>query len=335
MRTLIIDVTCPKPYDPETLATEGMGGTEATVIRIAEGLAKQAGHSVGVFQHNRSVTAAKQAEYYPFDLLDQEQRPDNVIVLRSPIPLAFLKDKFPDAKFFLWLHDLVAPGCDLLRSIPLLEHVKPTILGVSQSHKTQIMEALLRATDFPRGYTVDYVYNPIDEELAPNETPIDKNRLVFFSSPHKGLAQTLTVFRYLRSHIPDLTLEIGNPGYTDAGSLETLPPGVTSLGKLPHSAIIQRVRGALAVLYPNTHYGTRETFGLVFAEANAVGTPVLTHRHGSASEILSPEQVMDCNDIGKVKATIDQWRLYRPLVLAKPEYRLGKVLEKWENLFRK
>src|SRR5690606_24448046 len=167
---------------------------------------------------------------------------DNIIVLRTPVPMAFLHDNFRDAKFFLWLHDLLATNDELLRSIPLLEEVKPTILGVSQFHKTHIIEGIMRSTDFPRGYKVDYVYNPVDDLLVPDYAQtVDLNKVVFFSSPHKGLEQVLTVFDYTRERLGgNLTLYIANPGYHD--SPETSRPGVVNLGKLPHAEIISHVR---------------------------------------------------------------------------------------------
>src|SRR5581483_2147599 len=45
------------------------------------------------------------------------------------------------------------------------------------------------------------------------------------------------------------------------------------------------------VFYPK--FVLPETFGLVFAEASAVGTPVLTHDCGAAAEVLAdPRQVL-------------------------------------------
>lgn len=52
MKIVFIDPKCPKPYDSEVLAARGLGGTEATVVRIARGLSAR--HTVWVLQHNRT-----------------------------------------------------------------------------------------------------------------------------------------------------------------------------------------------------------------------------------------------------------------------------------------
>jgi glycosyltransferase involved in cell wall biosynthesis len=60
---------------------------------------------------------------------------------------------------------------------------------------------------------------------------------------------------------------------------------------LPHARILAEVRTALCVFYPN--FVLPETFGLVLAEAQAVGTPVLTHDCGAVREILAdPSQIL-------------------------------------------
>ena len=48
------------------------------------------------------------------------------------------------------------------------------------------------------------------------------------------------------------------------------------------------VRGALCTFAPN--FRIPETFGLVYAESHALGTPVLTHDCGAAAEIVGDRQ---------------------------------------------
>ncbi len=55
---------------------------------------------------------------------------------------------------------------------------------------------------------------------------------------------------------------------------------------------MQHIRESLCVFYPQTQ--RCETFGLVYAESNAVGTPVLAHDFGAAREVLSsPDQLIN------------------------------------------
>ena len=67
--------------------------------------------------------------------------------------------------------------------------------------------------------------------------------------------------------------------------------GVEYLGAQPQARIHHEVRGALCTFFPN--FVIPETFGLVFAESHALGTPVLTHDCGAALEVVGdPRQVL-------------------------------------------
>jgi Glycosyl transferases group 1 len=95
--------------------------------------------------------------------------------------------------------------------------------------------------------------------------------------------------------MPDLRLRVGSPGYKSLRrarieSVDGKIDGVDWLGALPHERILQEVRTALCVFYPN--FVLPETFGLVLAEAKAVGTPVLTHACGAASEVLADPRML-------------------------------------------
>jgi glycosyltransferase involved in cell wall biosynthesis len=203
------------------------------------------------------------------------------------------------------------------------------------------------------------IYNPIDDALAPNGAPVDRNKLVFFSSPNKGLKFTLDAFRSLRRWMPELRLVVGNPGYKVRKSAEI--EGVEYLGPQPQARIHEEVRTALCTFFPN--FVIPETFGLVFAESNALGTPVLTYDCGAAAEVVG-----DRNQILPVTAAdriyekllthvspawragparvaaslglfdayaerVQAWRSgARPQVGPDPRFRLATVVERWRAL---
>ena len=50
---LFFDPTCDRPYDTETLRRQAMGGTEATVVRVADAL------EALVVQHNRTTASGR------------------------------------------------------------------------------------------------------------------------------------------------------------------------------------------------------------------------------------------------------------------------------------
>ena len=152
------------------------------------------------------------------------------------------------------------------------------------------------------------IYNPVDDDLQPDGSPIDDRKLVFLSSPNKGLKFTLDAFRAVRRAMPDMRLIVGNPGYKP-GKVARLD-GVEYLGPQPQQRIHAEARTALCTFFPN--FVIPETFGLVFAESKALGTPVLTHDCGAALEVLGdPAQVLPVT-AGRVASTRRCSAAFRP-----------------------
>jgi len=111
----------------------------------------------------------------------------------------------------------------------------------------------------------------------------------------------------------------------------TARENVVFLGSLSHDDVLREVRTALCVFYPADK--VPETFGLVFAESNAVGTPVLAHPFGAAPELLTPEQLVDARDINAIIDRLGAWkRGERPIVGAKEEVRMSNVIRAWERI---
>jgi hypothetical protein len=320
---LFVDVTCPKPYSAASLATEPLGGTEATVIRVAEGL-KAAGHQVRVLQHNR--TEADDI-YLPLDAADLP-RPNAVVVLRSLKPVSQFRERFRDAKQIVWLHDFNLR--DIVRDFPLLEGKPTVILGVSRTHKGAIQDAILSQIGFTQGVKVDFAYNPIADDLRPNDATVYHRRLIFFSSPHKGLSRTLEVFKHLRRQDRAFQLYVANPGYVPGSDHQPIQ-GVRDLGCLSHPEVIQHLREALCVFHLNDSFP--ETFGIVHAEALAVGTPIITASHGANYEVIrDPRFMLDVRDNEAVIKRVLAFAEERPKTLCPEEYRLSNVVKRWQEV---
>lgn len=332
MKVLFVDAVCNKPYDLNVLNTEPLGGTEATVVRIAEGLASQ-GVTVRVTQHCRTERSRQGAEYTPFKDND-DFKPTHIVVLRAPLMLRTAAKQYPNAKLYLWLHDLFdtkgwSEGAQAIvdtQAIPIL---------VSDFHKTGFHQ-MLQAIGFQGSIPSRRIYNPIEDDLRPDETQVDKDKLVFFSSPHKGLKHTLSVFDNFKNFddLKNMKLCVANPGYFPDYDMKGLR-NVENLGPLPHSAVLQHVRSALAVFHLNPDYP--ETFGLVHAECNAVGTPFLSSRIGATQEIADhPSEMIDVRDNKAVIERIRFWRnVDRPRVRGRAMIRLPKIIREWKEVFEK
>lgn len=270
--TLFFDPACQQPYDTRTLRQQAMGGTEATVTRVADALEAM------VVQHNRTET------YGRYRVSEKDPAVTRVIINRDSRAIRRVRELYPNARVYLWLHDQFKPGSKragwLASTADLMRELAVSVVCVSDTQRHNV-EAALRTMRI-EGLQTHTIYNPIDDELAPDGSPVDANKLVFFSSPNKGLKFALDAFRHLRRRMPELRLVVGNPGYKIHKS--ALIEGVEYVGPQPQARIHTEVRGALCTFFPN--FVIPETFGLVFAESNALGTPVLTCDVGSAAEVL-------------------------------------------------
>jgi glycosyltransferase involved in cell wall biosynthesis len=299
-RLVFFDPCCPAPYDTRALQQRAVPGTEASVIRIADALGAR------VVQHNRSSAWER---YLPPQPL---QGIDHVVVVRESAALVQAQQLFPGARLHLWLHDKMRPGSKrgrrLRRTADLLRTANVSVICVSRTHQ-QDVASTLRWAGIPN-LPLRTIYNPVDEALQPDGSPVDERRLVFFSSPNKGLAFALDAFGAVRRALPDLQLIVGNPGYK--GSNLPALDGVEFLGPQPQAVIHRQVRRALCTFQPN--FVIPETFGLVYAESHALGTPVLTHDFGAAAEVVG-----DSRQLLPVKAA---YRCYAGIVAGlKPRWR--------------
>jgi|CXWL01.1.fsa_nt_gi glycosyltransferase involved in cell wall biosynthesis len=341
MNILIIDPKCPKPYDNNSLKTGGLGGTESTIVKIANQLAEN--HTVVVTQHNRIESISPKKTLHFTNAAHENEyikSPGVIIFIQKPQNVRQLVFKYPKARKILWLHNYIEDEVPLY--LPDIALFNIEILCVSEVHKQHTLKKIKKSFISDLYFTylhrlkVHYIYNPLDDDLIPDKTPVDFNKLVFFSSPYKGIENVIRLFSLVKKDkdFKELKLYVANPGYIrnfDTHSLDI--EGIINLGSLPQQDAINHVRSALCVFYPQIR--RPETFGLVYSEANAVGTPVLAHDFGSAREILSnQEQILDCSDDTKVINTLKSWYLkgQRPHVEANPQFRLSNVIKTWEKL---
>ena len=347
---LFYDPVCRQPYDTRTLRTQAMGGSEATLIRVADAL------DAFVIQHNRAEDWGRYRRPQRISGIT------SVIVNRDSRALALVRERYPRARAYLWLHDQLNPGSRRARwlaaTAPALREMAVTAVCVSDSQRRGV-EATLRSIGVSERVRALTIYNPVDDTLMPDGTPVDERKLVFFSSPNKGLNFTLDAFSALKRRMPDLRLVVGNPGYK--AGCDARRAGVELLGPQPQARIHAEVRSALCTFFPN--FVIPETFGLVFAESHALGTPVLTHDCGAALEVVGdPRQVLPLTpayrfyeaavgslpprwrrlparlaaSAGLFDAYLERIRAWRggerPRTGPDPRFRLSTVTEQWRAL---
>jgi glycosyltransferase involved in cell wall biosynthesis len=274
---LFYDPVCQQPYDTRTLGTSALGGTESTLVRVADAL------DAWVVQHNRTEDWRRYLSPQRLSGIT------SVVVNRDSRALELMQRHYPRARVYLWLHDRMRPygrrARWLAATASLLRETGVTAVCVSDWQRAGV-EATLRSIGLAGKVRALTIYNAVDDALLPDATSVDDRKLVFFSSPNKGLDFTLDAFGALRRAMPDLRLVVGNPGYKADRWAEHA--GVEHLGAQPQARIHLEVRSALCTFCPN--FVIPETFGLVFAESHALGTPVLTHDCGAALEVLGDRQ---------------------------------------------
>src|SRR6478735_2430434 len=132
------DPASPRPYSSETLLEAALPGTEASVVRVADAL------NAFVVQRNRTQASGR---YLPEDEIPDV---DQVVLIRDSRALQTVREKFPAARVFLWLHDKVLPGSKrgrwLVSSAPLLQELAATIVCVSNSHRKDVEATLAPVT---------------------------------------------------------------------------------------------------------------------------------------------------------------------------------------------
>lgn len=107
MKTILfIDALNSKAYCHTTPAEEALGGTEATVMRVAEGLGKT--YRVYVAQSHRAVmTHHGNVSYLSLDdIKTGDFSPDVCVMVRKYQRLGEFARYHPKATWYLWMHTI-------------------------------------------------------------------------------------------------------------------------------------------------------------------------------------------------------------------------------------
>src|SRR5260370_30774727 len=171
---LFYDPVCRQPYDTRTLHTCALGGTEATLTRVADAL------DAFVIQHSRAEDWGRYRRPQRISGITR------VIVNRDSRALALVRAHYPGARVFLWLHDQLNPGSRRARwlagTAELLREMAVTAVCVSDSQRRG-GEATLRGSGGGERVPAPTIYNPVGEAVMPDGTTVDEPKLIFFSSP--------------------------------------------------------------------------------------------------------------------------------------------------------
>jgi glycosyltransferase involved in cell wall biosynthesis len=323
---LFYDENSPFSYDHESLLQKGLGGVEGSVIRIAEKLGETKPVVVAIKKRS-TVSSSKNVHYMPITSFLLTLDWHAIVVLRSLGAALRIRAVNPKVPIWLWLHDFIK----IDHFLHLQEMVEGNIGAIVISDfQAKLLSDLFLLDPYFKAPPYQRIYNPIDDDLIPDRTPVDNYKLHFSSSPSKGLKDTLEGFRKLHQIDSNFRLYVTNPGYLRH---ENPSQEGVIFSMLNHRDNTQLMRESLALFQLNSVYP--ETFGLVLAEANAVGTPILTHPLGAAPEILvNKEQLINTRDTEAVIERILKWKKDRPEVRLDDKFRLSRVIQDWTRVLQ-
>jgi glycosyltransferase involved in cell wall biosynthesis len=181
-------------FDEELYKTRPMGGSETALIQMAKLLKEKTGRSVKVFNmREKDLVAESGVEYISNKKLSEylsKNKPRIHVSWRHNI-------KLTDAETYLWCHDLFTPGCE----------------------SVQNFDKMLCLTPFHKDY-VQGLQGISDDKIIVTRNGIDPskfifepkaknpNKVVWLSSPDRGLDRCMLVMDKVQEKFPDIELHV-------------------------------------------------------------------------------------------------------------------------------
>lgn len=284
--------TCPGGlYEWDSLVhkNRGIGGSETACVEMATWMKKLTGKRVIVF--NTRETPFKDAdgvEYIPFDGLHvyfAEWKPKLHVAWRHSF-------KCTDAKTVIWSHDLFVPGAEKTE-------LYDKFLCLSEFHKnfvhtlTQIPHEKMFVTR--NGIDVSK-FKYVDPDLK------NPNKIVYASSPDRGLERVIDIIEIARVTKPDLELHVfyGLENMVKMGKEEEAKrfkelmdkPWIYYHGNVEQKKLLEHYKDAAIWLYPTNFL---ETFCITALEMVFNGVYPVVRKYGALPYTLKdlPAKVID------------------------------------------
>ncbi len=199
-------------WTPRTPDTIGLGGSEIAAICLMRELAKR-GHRVRVIGHppHGQEGTYDDVEYIRFERTGEiatNSKPDILIASRAPQACLDFKARAN----FIWAHDIHvgdATGRNM-EGIMRADH----IFALTGWHK----QHLLQTYPFLAPDTVLVTRNGIDVKRFAAEPVKQGNRLIWASTPHRGIDRAIDFLGRVRMEVPDAELHV----YYGFGTWETI-----------------------------------------------------------------------------------------------------------------
>lgn len=258
------------PFDPNILWGRGLGGSEMALVFLAEALAKK-GHDVTVWNDRHADEQFSGVNYRSLKWVDYNAiSTDLFVIFRVSIPSPPLRAK---RTVFLSTDQATDQGWN--RMLPWLER----FICISDFHANYIAHHWSVHPD--NVYVCELGVN--QEDYVGNLMKVE-GRCIFCSVPHRGLDWLLRLWPKIADAVPQASLVItcdyrlwgrsNDPGNREFVAQAAGMPGVTLLGAVPRSQLVEWQKSAVLMPYPCTY---DENFCISAMECIAAGAvPVTT-----------------------------------------------------------
>jgi glycosyltransferase involved in cell wall biosynthesis len=289
MRIVFLPTNC-LPFHGKTLDERPLGGTETGVIRLAEALSS-AGHDVFVVSSFENPPLTEPL-YIPLRAVFFLGEIDILIGVRD---WQSIFSEIPAKKRFLWTGDSYDQPQTVGLGDKRIANRLDGLFCVSQWHKKTMCEL----SGFPKEKTF-VIRNGIHPSLFQNhERKNNRKRLIYSSTPYRGLVHLIEIFKGVKSLVPDATFCVcsGYTVYQGAGEIPTNQlkeldairqqlekiDGVVWKGNILQAELAKEMMQSGIYAYPCTF---AETSCISIMEAKASGVVPVTNSLGALPETV-------------------------------------------------
>lgn len=182
------------PFDENIYLQKGLGGSETALVHMAKYLKQHTKYNVKVFNmRDRDEVMPSGVEYISNSKLNEYMSANN-----PKVHIAWRHNiKLTNAPTYLWCHDLVTLGCDVVHNFDYM-------MCLTEFHKNYVMAR--------QGVPVEKIIttrNGIEPYKFDFPKPVkNPNKLVWMSSPDRGLERAIVVAERLKKKFPDIELHV-------------------------------------------------------------------------------------------------------------------------------
>jgi len=277
------------PFHAKSLEERPLGGTETGLIRLSEAL-QALGHDVTVFTSLENPPESS-PRYLPIRMVESFPEVDCFTVVRDWIPAFY---RIPAKRRFVWTGDSFDQFVNFGLGDKRVAGALDALLTVSNWQADKLCEA----SGFPRAKAWK-LGNGIDLKLFEGKEAKVRRRLIYSSTPYRGLRHIPQFFAALKKKFHDLECHIfsgykiydqtGDQKFEELVFMLRAQPGVEVHDSILQGRLAREFMKSSILFYPCEF---EETSCITAKEAMAAGAVVLSSKLGALPETLGEAGVL-------------------------------------------